>query len=246
MAGCIFCGTSPTTLAHIFRRAWLAEVVMPSPAPFRHHHVREGEGAFEKFWLARESGLAVNCACGRCNNAWMDQVDRAGEAIAEPMVRGEVVTIRTMREQYVLATWATLVLVLFDQTQAAPIIESVQHQALREQRRPLRDSAIWLARTRSSEPTVNGWPRTWRLEAPRSGIDTHSYFCTFRVNDLVVQAYIPVGEAPTQAEMGFDRGPNAHLIAQLWPPNYEVVKWPDGFIAEPFLGEFANAFRGDI
>ena len=72
---CIFCGASPTTNAHIFRRAWIEKMVYPGGENFTHRHIRRGEGGFDQTWSPRGFDIKVNCVCVRCNGEWMERLD---------------------------------------------------------------------------------------------------------------------------------------------------------------------------
>ena len=115
MAGCIFCGTSPTTRTHIFRKAWL-EQIMPSAEPFKHRHERPTPEPFDRWWAKHKFDIAPNCTCQDCNGGWMDKIDRAGEALVERCVRGSPRTFKKPKEERALGRWITLVSILLDQT----------------------------------------------------------------------------------------------------------------------------------
>ena len=121
MTGCIFCGRSPLTNAHIFRKAWLAEV-MPGleSDPYVHHHIREG--GFEAWWNNSEADLKVNDVCDPCNSGWMDRLDRAAEAaFLDVAVRGFPHRLSKLADQVLVARWCLLVAALASRTQALTV-----------------------------------------------------------------------------------------------------------------------------
>jgi hypothetical protein len=242
MAGCIFCGSSPTTKTHIFRKTWI-DKVMPAPEPFLHEHERTGKGAFRTEWSKSEFDLAPHAACQSCNGGWMHDVDIAAEALIEGCVVGFSRTFRTVKEHQTLGRWMTLVGILFDQTLASPVITREQHQQFWETREPLPGAITWLAAT--PPPPIgfrlNGWPRPVRMDSPSYGGD--GYFCTIRIEHFVAQTFIPADRALAGLTLTFDRPDIDRFVRQVWPSPLTPVSWPPPQLLAPEeLVPFADAF----
>jgi hypothetical protein len=240
---CIFCSGTPTTNAHIFRKAWL-EQLMPHPEPYVHRHVREGKGGKGemRIWKKRESDLKVNCACSACNGGWMDRLDKAAERLfLDAAVRGEACRLDHPAEQEELARWCTLVAVLTSQTQRTPTVENLTAQVVRQGNVP-EGLQIWTFRT---EPKGTGniyWSvgKEWR-GLPGGASDANAYFVTFGIEHFVAQVFVPTVRTPKGIK--FERGRNAAILSQLWPLSGRPFLWPPKTIPwDRNLTNLINAF----
>jgi hypothetical protein len=224
MSGCIFCGASPSTNAHIFRRAWMEEV-FPGTEMFHHRHVRRHTEGFDKEWDKDEADLKVNCACESCNGGWMNRLDLEAEAIfLDHAVRGFSVRVDRHNDKKLLARWCLLVAVLFDQAQETPVLGTDAHEALCQGDLP--DGVlIWLLRTEPPQWRVTAWaePRGLQFNDPSAEV-AHAYFVTFGVNQLVAQLFVPTERTPEGIE--FNRSDNAPVLRQLWPAPLTPFIWP--------------------
>jgi hypothetical protein len=71
----------------------------------------------------------------------------------------------------------------------------------------------------------------------------NGYFCTFRINDLVVQAFVPPDRNPPR--LSFDRA-DKQFVRRVWPSPRMTVSWPPPkLVAESNLEAFADAFLPD-
>jgi len=230
---CIFCGGSPTTNAHIFRKAWL-DHVMPHPDPYVHHRIGQGQGGEGeiRIWAKDESDLKVNCACGPCNSRWMNRLDLSSEKLfLDVAVRGQPCRLDDPAEQQELARWCCVIAVLTSQTQAAPTVDEQTAQTLRQGNVP-KGAWIWTAKTAprgtGSDPRGTGrvcWTvgMQWR-DLPGGGRDSNAYFVTFGIEHLVVQVFLPTARTPEG--LRFERGRNNAALSQLWPPSGKPFTWP--------------------
>ena len=234
MAGCIFCGTVPQTLTHIFRKAWL-EHLFPSDQPFVHHHVRDGDNAFDRWWTTQDFRLSPRAACQPCNGGWMSDIDYAAEALIETCVLGNAATFDPDACR-VIARWGTLVAILFDQTQENPVVSKQVSEIFRDDPDPFDGSFMWLAATPATDYEVNGWPRAWKMKSSTG--ESNGYLCTFRVKHLVAQVYLPPDLEAERVE--FVREGNPQVVA-IWPSVSEAA-WPPEAIRADQLGVFATQF----
>jgi hypothetical protein len=249
VAGCIFCDERPLTNAHVFRKAWLDQI-FPGSDPYRHRHVRRGEGGHEKTWSKDEADIKVRCVCETCNGGWMDQLDHAAEDLfLTQAATGFDVRLERESDKAVLARWCSLVAALLDQTQAEPVLDASAH-------RPIYNGCIpdgvfiWLFRTEPppSQVSVVGESRTWKLElASRPAEEGNAYFTTFGVNHFVAQVFMPTSK--TFPGIGFQRKGYDEMGIQrrLWPSTLMTTVWPPPMsVAWEELPELANSFHGSF
>jgi hypothetical protein len=245
--GCIFCGKIPQTKTHIFRKAWIDRLMVPSQGPFETiHDTADLTGASrEGNWPSEEFSMAPGAACAPCNNGWMDDIDRAAEQIVEPMVVGHKATVRLFHDQKAVARWVSQVAILMDQTQIQQVVPAEIARRFHDDQEPLAGMTVWLART-GMDWSVEGWQRAWVLTtgthsetAPRPNM---SLF-TFRIVNLVVQALVPLDDA-AQRTFGVSRGENMRFLRQIWPSRYAPVSWPPPVTIRPDTVEaFARSFE---
>ena len=157
MPGCIFCGKSPTTDAHILRKGWIDDV-MPLVREFRH---RRGEDdtpeRLKGDWSKTTIDLKVNSACQTCNGGWMNRLDHAAEDLfLTHAVTGYDVKLAFMEEKTTLARWCALVAALFDQTLNPPRFPKRVHEAVYVGQVP-DDMQAWLFRTQPPEGRDLAW-----------------------------------------------------------------------------------------
>jgi hypothetical protein len=246
--GCIFCGASPQTKTHVFRKAWIERLMVPAAGPFEMVQGTSdltGAGR-ESSWPSKEFGIAPGAACNACNSGWMDQVDRAAEQIVEPMVLGRRATIRKIDQQKAVARWVSQVAILIDQSQIQQVIPTTITERFYEDREPIPGITIWLART-VLDWSVEAWERAWVISArsqPSPADNPNLCLITFRIVQLVVQALIPL-DAETARTIGFTRGKDQmRFLKQLWPSRYTPVAWPPTLAISPATMEvFARSFE---
>jgi hypothetical protein len=250
---CIFCNRIPTTEEHIFSRAWI-EKVMPSDTPYRHRHTRQsarGGPPIDRWWPKHEADLVVKCVCDSCNSGWMNRLDQTTEPLRTTMALGLETRLTTAASQLTLGAWATKVAMMFDQTQARPLVEAEDHHRFFKTKMPLPNSIIWLARALTPEGQFSAGGRPWALRLEESGTtkarkaDTANlYFCTIDVNNLLLQVYIPRRDTPE----GFprERPSEAIFVRKLWPTSFLPIVWPpEGAVPHDKLDTFASVFITD-
>jgi hypothetical protein len=247
-AGCIFCGKTPQTKTHVFRKAWVDRLMVPAQGPFEMVH---GSGdltgaARESNWPAKQFDMAPGAACKGCNEGWMDDIDRAAEQIVEPMVIGHKATIRRFIDQEAVARWVTQVVILIDQTQIVQVVPPEIPRRFYADKKPLAGMVIWLARTRP-EWGIEAWQRSWVVSSgsdPEPPERPNMCLFTFRIVNLVVQALVPLEHGFAQTIL-VRRGDKARkFLKQLWPSLYTPVSWPPAVaITLETLEDFARSFE---
>jgi hypothetical protein len=236
--GCIFCETSPTTDAHVFRKGWF-KTLAPDINRFRHVHTRsEGPDPFEVEWRKTSADFKVNCACQSCNGGWMHRLDLAGEELfATAAALGRPAGVESPVDRHTLARWCLLIAVLFDQAQRPPRLGQTVHRALYRGDLPP-DVGVWLAATESpeaDEPLASAHAKDWGQELKKPGKETEvsssslphtaeGYFLTFRVLQLLAQVFVPLED--TGHGVAARRIGNAAAIRQLWPDTLKPLVWP--------------------
>jgi len=247
MSGCIFCGTSPQTKTHVFRKAWVDRIMVPAPGPFE---MIQGSSDLtgqsrESTWEVKEFGMAPGAACDLCNSGWMDQIDRAAERIIEPMVIGQRATIRRYIDQKAVARWVSQVAILIDQTQIIQVVPEEITKTYGETHEPIPGIRIWLARS-SAEWSIETWERAWVIATgapPEFSDRPNMSLFTFRIVNLVVQALVPLDTA-TVSGFVVSRGEGMRFLSQLWPSRYTPVAWPPKVaIRGDTLDAFARSFE---
>ncbi len=221
---------------HIFGRGWVERVMpLPEGAKFRHRHSRlkgqppfgaDGERGFDVFWEARDASFVTPGICKKCNNTWMDEMDKATYPFIDPLVSGEARTLG-LDAQEQIARWATKVGLLLDPHLDRPTLPEGFWSAFHGTRQPFPDSHVWVARydlpygqhRGGGTPTMKS---VSTLEGSPSG-----YACTISLNYLVVHMLIPMD--------GFDAVSVARTwesawggyVRRIWPPVLgHAVEWP--------------------
>ncbi len=227
MAACIFCGLSPTTNTHIFRKAWIAELF---PTSYRFRHTRSSLTAPKderEWWTSKDADIKVNAACERCNGGWMNDLDHlAEETFLTYAALGYDVRLGLMAEKETLARWLSLVACLSDQTSSTPHIAPEIHTAVHEGRVPTEMQA-WLYRTdppaaKEVGNTLWGANRHFTLSSDiAQRIDV--LLVTFCVNQLVAQVSIVTDAEPDGAFLARSLDGYAR---QIWPPGKTPFIWP--------------------
>jgi hypothetical protein len=236
MAGCIFCSRAPLTNEHIFRQDWLNDV-LPGDATFTHQRERDGR-TFDP-WRTSQADLKVKCVCGYCNSRWMNRLDHDAEAVfLNAAVRGERVTLADAADWELVARWALKIAVMFDQTQKRPIVDQSIHHLLYTDRLVPSGVIVWLASTVPPDNRAYGHPHSLAIGAPDK---PNAYLATFGVQHFVAQVFVPSPELP---QLAFERGQNADIIRQLWPPpRIEPFVWPPPrYIFWDSMRDFAGSF----
>lgn len=239
MAGCIFCGASPITNAHIFRKAWIDEVT-PRARGFRHRRGPRAQvpGPGQREWIKDAIDLKVKAACNDCNSGWMERLDLAAEeAFLTHAVLGFDVKLALMSERTTLARWCALITVLLDQTLRPPTVPRRHHMSLYDGEIPEGFQA-WIFRTQPPEDRDVVWTGSRHLTLTgrmrRSGVlhTNDFYFGTFGVLQFVCHAALPTEATATGVKLFRRPTGEAREVAPppltplIWPPP-ETLSWED-------------------
>lgn len=224
--GCVFCGASPVTKEHVFSTKWLAGIMRPTTSfTTSLMKAQPGQAAEEKTWTERRTkkkddfGPAVNCACAKCNNEWMQQMDERVKPVITPLALGERGTVSSQGVE-LLATWATKIALVLDSGLNPGALDPKDKAAFREEPNPRADSQIWIgtaspvedrARTRASTLT------------PGSSDDAEGYIATFGVVHLVFQVFLPLRPSLVVRH----RDDVARFMHPFWPEGHgRRLSWP--------------------
>jgi hypothetical protein len=240
-SGCIFCGASPTTKTHVFRKAWVERIMPAGPTGYFFHHARTGGSGrgFDRTWRRDSFDIQPHAACSACNSGWMHELEQQGEDLVAPCVLGSGLMFRSSTHA-VLSRWILMCMVVLDQILESPVVEQPVRDALKDDPEPPRDCLVWLAATESTHDEVNAWPRAWHLAG---GSDSgNGYFCTFRIKHFVAQGFIPLGTTPP--DLAFDRsGGSGKHVVKVWPSTSDFGWPPPLLIPVDQLEEFSRAFE---
>ena len=239
MGKCIFCGKSPVTDAHIFRKGWVDDV-MPLAREYRHRRGGTDSAAREPGdWTNKTIDLKVKSVCQDCNGGWMHRLDLAAEdAFLTHAVIGYPVKLALMEEKITLGRWCSLVATLFDQTLNPPTYPQRVHEVLYAGDVP-EDMQAWLFRTQPPGGRDLAWGGnrhvTLVARMRSSGLDVQQDLCitTFCIKELVVQVLQPTEAAPPEGRLR-PSGREAFsrqicpppLTPLIWPP-VECLRWDD-------------------
>jgi hypothetical protein len=247
MAGCIFCGTSPTTNAHLFRKAWIAQLF---PTSYKYRHSRDSLTVPKderEWWTADVADIKVNAACSRCNGGWMNDLDHAAEDLfLTKAALGFDARLALMSEKETIARWLSLVVCLSDQTSTSPRLPLRIHDAVHDGRVPDEMHAWLYATDAPSDPNGPGIANTlWganRHFTVSSDIaePVDVLVVTFCINRLVAQVSVVTDAGPDKAFLvrsldGYAR--------QLWPPPLMLFSWPP---PSTLTWDEALALPGDV
>jgi hypothetical protein len=227
MAGCIFCGTSPTTNAHVFRKGWI-DRLMPRSGSFRHRRGAEIDG---RSWIKDSMDLKVNVACKDCNSGWMDRLDHAAEdAFLTHAALGFDVKISSMADQKMLARWGLLIATLLDQTNRRPVLPRRVHTAVRGGEVP-EDATVWIFRTEPPDGRDIVWTAMRHLTItalrPTGIADVLDvYFATFCVAQLVFHIAQPTEETLSGIKIWKPGTRSAGVSVTVWPTPLTPLIWP--------------------
>jgi hypothetical protein len=246
---CIFCGGTPLTNAHIFRKGWMDQL-FPTTERFRHRRNRHEVG-YEALseWPAVAADFQVKRACARCNSDWMEKLDRAAEdAFLTRAAIGLDAKLVKPADKKVVARWCSLIAILFDQAQAVPRVGETVPTSLYAGEVP-EGARVWLAQMQPNDGTPHAFAfaKDMKLSTPgkvgEEDIDQgEAYFITFGVGHFVAQVFIPTEETAEDIEL--NRHMNAALIKQLWPDLILPFVWPPPLaLPGQQLEDFARAFR---
>jgi len=234
---CIFCGRSPTTSTHVFRKAWL-DRIFPSGQPFRHRHERKGKKAFDRHYAKRHFDVAPNSTCAKCNSGWMENIDIAAEPLVESCILERTTRTFDAAQQGIIARWITLAAFLLEQTTDDPVTPPEVLAEFRTAQTLPEGTQIWLAATGPGADgwELNAWPRPVKLDSPSFAGD--GYICTFLIQHLVAQAFITPW---TDRRIALNR-PDDDFVRRIWPVA-EIVTWPPPKDVPAYdLQVFAEAF----
>jgi hypothetical protein len=240
--GCVFCGSGPTTNAHVFRKRWIEEI-FPGTNPLPHRHVRRGTHGFDKHWTRNEPDIKVNCACSSCNSGWMNQLDHAAEELfLTASATGHAVKLGLHRDKQTLALWCCLVASLLDQTQRSPVVPSSSRRAIANGDVPA-GAAVWMFRTDPPDWQVHVSAESRTVAFTDALDDPLAYCVTFGIHHLLAQVVLPT--ATGSEGLTYRRNGDPALSRQLWPDPLTPLFWPPPvYVPWEQVPELSDTFRG--
>lgn len=220
MAGCVFCGATPTTKEHVFPR-WLLEVI-PGEGPITHTWTApEGSSALSRTWTKDVIDFKAKVVCQqRCNGGWMSQLERRARPVLAPMIRGRRSTLYPDAAE-TIAYWTlkTALMVNLAQEPDFSCAPKTSYAQLYSTKGVLPNTFVWLG---ACDFGAGAHARP-RVTEPIDGDPNHLGFaCTLAVGHLVIEIIrIPVENGKT-LQIG---GQLAPALRRLWPYT-NVIVWP--------------------
>ena len=241
---CIYCGGPANSKEHIIA-SQIVEILAADPRGFRlptnlkmaHSlggpiiRTKRGKPGGTRSKPTLEFTLQV---CARCNNTWMNDVDKAALPYLAEMIRGRPTTLGPSAQAKV-AAWIAKVAVTSrpahlpfgSQKTPAPIAKAWTDW-LYTHHTPLPDWHVWLARYDGSEPVVYQGEDV-RVEDPRGAftpagmvLAAHGLYATLVLGCVGMQV---LGiDGPLGLPLELDRG--WEHVVRIWPPQSTAVFWP--------------------
>ncbi len=223
MAGCIFCGRTPTTVEHILGRAWVSSL-MPGNESFTTRLTRSedvgGVPETRRFSRKASAGGAtatVNCVCAKCNNGWMQELDQLLQPALTDIVNGETGTLHVLGCR-LMAVWATKTALLIDEMWNEPMIPAATKLAFGKTRTLPQGWTYWLAVR--SETDDRSHLRATTLGPDPSFDDVEGLAISFRVLHLIVHVLAPINPVVLWHEPAW-----RPYLQCLWP-RLSALSWP--------------------
>lgn len=221
MAGCIFCGNTPTTNEHVFPQ-WLLGVIPGQGAITHTWTAPPGSDSESRTWTTDDVvTFKANVVCGpTCNNGWMHDLENRARPFLEPMIRGYAQTLFPEGAE-VIAHWAlkTAMMIDFAQEPEHRSVPESDYPALFAAKGVLSNTFVWVGACDFGAGAL-ARPRTLNLNAG----DAHpaGFGITVGVGHLVIEIIrVPVEDGQT-VKIG---GQLALALRRLWPYT-NVVVWP--------------------
>jgi hypothetical protein len=250
---CIFCGRRPVTREHVFP-AWVSALGTQSGSVL-HTLTRDNDTETYRFPAEGRLQFKAKVVCRRCNNEWMNDLDRRVEPLLRPLAAGEARTFTEEKDVELIAAWGTKMAIMLDQlrgrsdlTRKRGLIPENLRQAFYVTKRPPPDVVhVWLA-CFDARPVQMVWWRTTPLVIipvdPRLYGGPYAELVTFVVNWLVVQVLFAPAQ-PQFQKLASDRtwGPHTSpYISGVWPVAASQLDWPpDLNLSERGLENFSVA-----
>ena len=108
---CIFCGKARVTKEHLIPEWMLKEVQRQCSWPGGRAGVKFASQAPHEWTITRPAETVVRCVCRRCNNEWMNDIEKAAKPAFSEMIQGSAVKLDQVTQE-AIGTWMALKAIL--------------------------------------------------------------------------------------------------------------------------------------
>jgi hypothetical protein len=226
---CAFCGGRGITKEHIIA-GWIKRLLPTEEKHFRFRGARSGEGPSKRTQLRLSQGSAFNAhtrkVCGKCNNGWMNDLEKRVQPILIPLIRGEKVVLQP-EAQLILAGWiAKTVMTANTVYPESNAITQFDRSIVMATSRPLDNWQIWLALHHNKEWRTGldhigvALHRKADYEKNKNKINTQS--TTIGLGSLLIHAF-----SSALPSVRFNPSPEfGTRLHRVWPQTNEKISWP--------------------
>jgi hypothetical protein len=224
VASCIFCGESPTTVEHVYSRAWIKGIQPWSGAGFQGIlGVKDGVMVHARSFLSSGPGVRAKCVCRKCNNGWMNELDQLVQPVMLPLLSSFETTELSLEDQRMLASWATKIAMVLDYVgpDVPRVLRPPAHRRMYEDRLPPTEAVIFIGGAKETDPFLNDAVRSVSRERALRSAVPRALLVTTRINHLVLHVF-----APEYTGWTFDRSAYDEYLTQIWPLTFRPASWP--------------------
>jgi hypothetical protein len=229
---CIFCGAIGTTREHIFSE-WTHSFFLPRVNRKARMHIAVSyEDRTDVVDDLKMPGpiqdWQIKCVCARCNNEWMNDIEKLARPIIEPLCRGDRVRL-SEADQKIIAIWAIIKIMVVHHR----YVHHKQRKQMMEKQEPPRRWGVWVAthergnwRTQFlSRPMGLDPPGSIRRSGRRGGVPT-SHATTQIIKKLLIHVVkLPMDDFAA----GWRWTDPATLplsVLRVWPLSGQSFLWP--------------------
>lgn len=186
--------------------------------------------------------------CGACNHGWMSTLERQSQAILDPLIHGQNVTVR-VEQQRTLTAWVTKCAYAYVLPYERPNVpfRPDEYRSLAQHQEPPGRCAIWMGRSFAPTAHVSMMVHPLLFYPATTDPRTLGHLPTTAANVYLaahtvvfVAHWVPEDMADFLDEYSFaDRG-----FTRIWPPGGDVA-WPTEVVPEEVLQETRDSFSAE-
>jgi hypothetical protein len=190
---------------------------------------REGVLIHDRSFPSNGPGVKAKCVCGKCNNGWMNVLDRQAQPIMLPLLSSFEEVSLSLEDQRILTTWAAKITMVLDYV--GPIAHRVLTAAARrrmyEDRLPPDGAVIFLAGAQTTDPFLNDLVGSVSREQARRTALPRALLLAVRIKHLMFHIF-----APEYGRWTSNLSALHGSLIQIWPLTFQVATWPPRRILE--------------
>jgi hypothetical protein len=220
VAGCVWCGDTPTTKEHVFPQSLLE--VIPGRGRIMHSWMASpGRRPETRGWIADTFTFKASVVCqDRCNGGWMARLDERARPFLKPMIRGRNQTLFPEGAQ-IIAYWALKTVMMIDLAQETKYqtVPETNYSALFAAKDVLPGTSVWLG---TCSYGAGALARYRTLYFDFNGTRVGGFGATLSLGHLVVEVIRVENRGEWASRVV---GKLREALRPLWP-YLGVVKWP--------------------